>query len=112
MPTKTGLQKTLRAYALFLMIGLCVTMLTWGAVRAQLNTRAISFNEEAARVHLILDRPDGLHLQTGDSYWLIEQKNVALAKRLLTGSGALLPVPLRCLWDAGASGAALFSRIF
>ena len=73
MPSKTGLQKNLRRYGLFLIIGLCITALIWGAMSAQLNTRALSFNEDAARVRLILDQPDGLHLQTGGSYWLIER---------------------------------------
>ena len=62
MPSKTGLQKNLRRYGLFLIIGLCITALIWGAMSAQLNTRALSFNEDAARVRLILDQPDGLHL--------------------------------------------------
>lgn len=48
MPSKTGLQKNLRRYGLFLIIGLCITALIWGAMSAQLNTRALSFNEDAA----------------------------------------------------------------
>lgn len=40
MPSKTGLQKNLRRYGLFLIIGLCITALIWGAMSAQLNTRA------------------------------------------------------------------------
>ena len=74
MPSKTGLQKNLRRYGLFLIIGLCITALIWGTMSAQLNTRALSFNEDAARVRLILDQPDGLHLQTGSSYWLMERR--------------------------------------
>uniref|UniRef100_UPI003FEECB2C hypothetical protein n=1 Tax=Candidatus Fimivicinus sp. TaxID=3056640 RepID=UPI003FEECB2C len=112
MPSKTGLQKSLRAYALFLIIGLCITALIWGAVCAQLNTRAISFDEEAARVHLVLGEPDGLHLQTGGIYWLIEQKNVDLVRSLLPGAAALLPVTLHCLWEVGVSGTALVSHAF
>lgn len=112
MPSKTGLQKTLRAYALFLIIGLCITALMWGAVRAQMNTRAISFDEEAVRVQLILGEPDGLHLRVGGSSWLIERQTVERAKRALPAAALLLPAPLRCLWEAGAAGAALVSRIF
>lgn len=112
MPSKTGLRKVLRAYALFLIIGLCITALLWGAVRAQTNTRAISFDEEAARIHLVLGEPDGLHLQTGGSYWLIERKNTERVKRAIRLTALLLPGPLRCLWEAGYTGAALVSRIF
>lgn len=112
MPSKTGLQKTLRRYVLFLIIGLCVTALIWGAVSAQLNTRAVSFNEEAARVHLILGQPDGLHLQTGNSYWLMEQEYVEWVKGLLPYASSILPVSLRCFWEAAQSGAALVSGAF
>ena len=48
MPSKTGLEKNLRRYGLFLIIGLCITALIWGTMSAQLNTRALSFNEDAA----------------------------------------------------------------
>lgn len=111
MPSKTGLKKLLRGYVLFLTIGLCVTALLWGAVTAQLNTRAVSFDEEAARVHLVLGEPDGLHLQTGESYWLIGQKHVERAGAALPFAALLLPSPLRCLWEAACSGAALVSHL-
>ena len=50
MPSKTGLQKNLRRYGLFLIIGLCITALIWGAMSAQLNTRALSFTCKRAAV--------------------------------------------------------------
>ena len=41
MPSKTGLQKNLRRYGLFLIIGLCITALIWGAMSAPANGRQL-----------------------------------------------------------------------
>lgn len=112
MPSKTGLQKNLRRYVLFLIIGLCITALIWGTVSAQLNTRALSFDEDAARVHLILDRPDGLHLQAGNSYWLMERRYIQWAQKCLPDVFFIFSAPLYCLWEVVESGAALVAASF
>ena len=109
MPSKTGLQKNLRRYGLFLIIGLCITALIWGAMSAQLNTRALSFNEDAALVRLILDQPDGLHLQTGGSYWLIERRYTQWAQECMPDVFFIFSAPVYCLWEVAKSGAALIS---
>lgn len=112
MPSKDGLQKSLRAYVLFFITGLCITMLLWGAVRAQLNTRAISFDENAPRIHLALGTQDNPQLQIGSSRWQLRPDTVALCKRVLPGATMLLPAPLHCLWEAGVSCASLLRTLF
>lgn len=108
MPSKTGLQKNLRRYGLFLIIGLCITALIWGAMSAQLNTRALSFNEDAAASASFWSagRPSP---QTGGSYWLIERRYTQWAQECMPDVFFIFSAPVYCLWEVAKSGAALIS---
>lgn len=111
MPSQSGLQKSLRAYLLFLIAGLCVTVLLWGVTRAQINTRAISFDESAPRIHLTLRSQNAPLLQIGGSSWQLHPA-ASFGKAFLPGATLMLPAPFHCLWEVGVSCAPLLRTLF